>query len=189
MYTFVLVTTVFAFYLDTFCVLLVTIATFSFLLMNNCKNRFSSVECPPRICYFLTSRKNYCLSAFTDGEIGLAITQILAITGIMQFAMRQNAEMTNQLMAVERVIDYIQLPPESNLRDRGIFLRKKSTHKWDIALPANTPKNWPSKGSIEFKNVYMRYADEIPPVLKELEIMIPAGEKVCEFQVRILCSM
>lgn len=121
------------------------------------------------------------LSAFTSSEVGLTITQIIMVTGYIQLGMRQNAEMANQIIAVERLIDYAQLPPEPNVRDRGIFLRKKDEQ--DMVLPTNAPKNWPSKGSIEFKNVYMRYADEIPFVLKGLDIVISAGEKVCEFQV------
>ncbi|XP_032678119.1 multidrug resistance-associated protein 4-like [Odontomachus brunneus] len=151
MYTYDVTTTIFSFYLDIFCVILITIVTFTFLLTNN---------------------------SFTGGEVGLGITQILAISGSMQYVMRQNADMTNQIMALERIIDYIQLPPESNFRDRGVFLQKKKSNKWDMELPANAPKNWPSKGSIEFKNVYMRYADETPPVLKELDIVILAGEKI-----------
>lgn len=118
--------------------------------------------------------------------MGLAITQIIAITGYMQFGMRQNAEVANQMMAVERVIDYIQLPPEPNIRDRGLFLKQKN--KQEPTLPANAPKNWPSEGRIEFKNVYMRYAAEIPLVLKGLNIVISAGEKVCKFQMQVLRS-
>lgn len=108
--------------------------------------------------------------------MGLAITQIMAITGYLQFGMRQNAEVANQMMAVERVFEYIQLPPEPNFRDRGLFLKQKN--KQEPPLPVDAPKNWPSKGEIKFKNVYMRYADEIPSVLKGLNIVITAGEKV-----------
>ncbi|XP_014467791.1 PREDICTED: multidrug resistance-associated protein 4-like [Dinoponera quadriceps] len=148
-YMYILTSTAFAFCLDVFCLVLVTVAIFTFLLMKD---------------------------SFTGGEVGLVITQIMAITGYIQFGMRQNAEVANQMMAVERVIDYIQLPPEPNLRDRGLFLKKKN--KQEPALPANTPKNWPLMGNIEFNNVYMRYANEFPPVLKGLNIVIPAGEKI-----------
>lgn len=109
----------------------------------------------------------------------MAITQIMAMTGIIQWGMRQSAEVTNQMMAVERVLEYIQLAAEPNLRDRGTYLKKKD--KENLALPDNAPKGWPKDGSIVFKNVYMRYSDDDPPVLKSLNMVINPGEKVREF--------
>lgn len=108
----------------------------------------------------------------------MAITQVMAMTGIIQWGMRQSAEVANQMMAVERVLEYIQLPAESNLRHRGMYVKKKDKN---LALLSNVPKNWPDQGCIKFKNVYMRYADEDPPVLKDLNIVIYPGEKVWEF--------
>lgn len=123
-----------------------------------------------------------CVSAFSGGEVGLAITQIMAITSYIQFGMRQNAEVANQLMAVERVLDYVQLSPEPNLCDRGAFLKKKD--RQNLALPAEPRSFWPDQGRIEFKNVYMRYVDEDPPVLKDLNMVIHAREKVRKFRTR-----
>ncbi|XP_011635936.1 probable multidrug resistance-associated protein lethal(2)03659 isoform X3 [Pogonomyrmex barbatus] len=113
--------------------------------------------------------------AFSGGEVGLAITQIMAMTGIIQWGMRQSAEVANQMMAVERVLEYIQLPAEPNLRDQEVYMKKKDKK---LALPSNAPNTWPDEGCIKFKNVYMRYADEEPPVLKNLNIVIYPGEKI-----------
>jgi len=106
----------------------------------------------------------------------LAITQVMSMTGIIQWGMRQSAEVQNQMMAVERVFEYVQLPAEPNLKDRGTFLSKKE--KQNLVLPAEVPKTWPDKACIKFKNVYMRYADDEQPVLKNLNIVIYPGEKV-----------
>ena len=125
---------------------------------------------------------NVSLAAFSGGEVGLAITQVMSLTGMIQWAMRQNAEMENQMMAVERVLEYTQIVPEPNLRDRGKFAKK--TEK-KIALPANAPKNWPSEGVIQFRSVYLKYAEDDPPVLKELNIAINPGEKVRGFFVQL----
>lgn len=118
-------------------------------------------------------------SAFSGGEVGLAITQVMAMTQIIQWGMRQSAEVTNQMMAVERVLEYIQLKPEPNLKDRGVFLKTKE--KELVALPAPIPSNWPNKGCIKFKEVYMRYADDYPPILKGLNLIIQSGQKVRGF--------
>lgn len=148
-YMYIVTSTAFGFTLDVFCFFFISLVTFSFLLFNQ---------------------------SFSGGEVGLAITQIMAMTGIIQWGMRQSAEVTNQMMAVERVLEYIQLAAEPNLRDRGTYLKKKD--KENLALPDNAPKSWPKDGSIIFKNVYMRYSDEDPPVLKGLNMVIYPGEKV-----------
>lgn len=147
-YMYIVTSTAFGFSLDVFCFLFTSLVVFSFLLLDK---------------------------SFSGGEVGLAITQVMAMTGIIQWGMRQSAEVANQMMAVERVLEYIQLPAEPNLRHRGIYVKKKDKN---LALPSNSPKNWPDQGCIKFKNIYMRYADEDPPVLKGLNIVIHPGEKV-----------
>lgn len=102
----------------------------------------------------------------------------MAMTGMIQWGMRQNAEVANQLMSVERVLEYTQIIPEPNLRDRGKFAKK--TEK-QVALPVNAPKNWPTDGMIKFKSVYLKYVEEDPPVLKGLNLVINPGEKVYFF--------
>ncbi|XP_053982537.1 ATP-binding cassette subfamily C member 4-like isoform X1 [Hylaeus volcanicus] len=148
-YMYVVTSTAFGFSLDIFCFVFTSLVTFSFLLLQQ---------------------------SFSGGEVGLAITQVMAMTGMIQWGMRQNAEVANQMMSVERVLEYTQIEPEPNLRDRGKFA--KNTDKQAIALPANAPKNWPTEGLIVFKNVYLRYADDEPPVLKNLNLVIRSGEKV-----------
>lgn len=123
--------------------------------------------------------------------MGLAITQVMAMTGMIQWGMRQSAEVTNQMMSVERVLEYTELAPEPNLRDSTVDGRnsnkrkkrkskkRKSEHQ-EVAL-FETPENWPSDGRVEFKAVYMRYSEEDPPVLKGLSLVIRPSEKVCGF--------
>lgn len=41
------------------------------------------------------------------------------------------------------------------------------------------PPTWPSQGHISFDQVYLRYAPDEDPVLKNLNINIESGWKVC----------
>ncbi|XP_046746120.1 probable multidrug resistance-associated protein lethal(2)03659 isoform X2 [Diprion similis] len=113
---------------------------------------------------------------FSGSEVGLAITQAMALTGVIQWGMRQSAEVANQLMSVERVIEYTQLPPEPNLRDKGII--KKSKAKSTSQPPPPPPQDWPSHGCVRLTDVYMRYVEDEAPVLKGLNLVIRPGEKV-----------
>lgn len=95
------------------------------------------------------------------GQVGLAITQAMALTGMLQWGIRQSAEVANQLMAVERILEYRDLKPET------------SPEK-----PQKVNDQWPEKGKIEFRNVIYRYFAEAEPVLKGLNFIVQPKEKI-----------
>lgn len=54
---------------------------------------------------------------FSDGgvngsDVGLAISQSLILTGMVQYGMRQTAEVVSQMTCVERVLEYTTLEKE-----------------------------------------------------------------------------
>lgn len=114
--------------------------------------------------------------------MGLAITQMMAIAGLVQWGMRQSAEVTNQLMSVERILEYTQILPENNLRDRSVTIRGKKGRKSSMTLVV-PPKDWPSAGSVVFRSVFMRYSEQDEPVLRDLSFLIKPTEKVCRFKI------
>lgn len=67
------------------------------------------------------------------------------------------------MTSVERVIEYSRLPPEAAL---------------ESDKDKKPPKNWPSKGYIQYKNVSLTYNKNEPPVLKNLNFEIYPEEKV-----------
>lgn len=94
-------------------------------------------------------------------RVGLAITQSLALSGWLPFGVTQSAEAANQLMAVERVIEYRNLKPE------------KEPEK-----PFEVSPEWPLKGQIEFRKVFYRYFIEAEPVLRGITFSIRPKEKI-----------
>ncbi|XP_065162760.1 probable multidrug resistance-associated protein lethal(2)03659 [Atheta coriaria] len=98
-----------------------------------------------------------------EGDVGLVISQSLILTGMLQYGMRQTTEVANNMTSVERVLQYTKLDKE------GPF---EST-------PAQKPhRDWPMKGEVKLKNLYLQYSTSDPPVLKNLNLEIPAGFKV-----------
>ncbi|KAG5889081.1 hypothetical protein JTB14_004925 [Gonioctena quinquepunctata] len=95
------------------------------------------------------------------GNMGLALTQAMGLTGMFQWGMRQWSELENQLTSVERVQEYADLKPEKE----GDKVKAQ-------------PKSWPQKGKVEFRNMSLRYAPKDPCVLRDLTFTIQAREKV-----------
>lgn len=95
------------------------------------------------------------------GQVGLAITQAMSLTGMLQWGIRQSAEVANQMMSVERILEYRDLKPET------------SPEK-----PKKLNDQWPEKGKIEFRNVFYRYFQEAEPVLKGLNFVVQPKEKI-----------
>ncbi|CAG9860398.1 unnamed protein product [Phyllotreta striolata] len=99
---------------------------------------------------------------FLSGNVGLVISQSLILTGMLQFGVRQSANAASNMISVERIMQYTKLDREGPFETVG----------------NKPPRDWPVKGRITFKNTYLRYAMELPPVLKNINICIEPSEKV-----------
>ena len=97
------------------------------------------------------------------GDVGLAISQVLILCGMLQYGMRQTAEMVAQMTSVERIFQFTELEQEGPFESE----------------PGKKPlKTWPSKGEIKFDQLYLKYSDESEPVLKNLKFVVESGMKV-----------
>ena len=92
---------------------------------------------------------------------GLVLSYILGIVQMLQFGVRQLAEVENGMNAVER------------LRYYGNEIEEEAPlHTVDIR------PSWPEKGEIIFDNVQMRYRDGLPLVLSGLSMHVKGGERI-----------
>lgn len=131
------VTRGFAFWLDLVCVIYIAFITYAFVEMDS--------------------------SNIPGGNVGLAITQIIGLIGMTQWGIRQTSELENQMVSVERVLEYAELPCEEQ---SGNEIKSKA------------PEGWPSKGEIEFKDLSLFYNDETKPSIKNLSFVIKPQEKI-----------
>jgi ATP-binding cassette subfamily C (CFTR/MRP) protein 4 len=82
-FMYINVSQAFGFTLDVLCMIFVCCVTLSFLIFDT--------------------------SDINGASVGLAITQSMALTMMLQWGIRQSAEVMNQMMAVERVLEYREL--------------------------------------------------------------------------------
>ncbi|KAJ6635777.1 putative multidrug resistance-associated protein lethal [Pseudolycoriella hygida] len=136
-YLFISTSRAFGFWLDAWCVVYIAIVTLSFFIMGD-----------------------------AGGNVGLAITQAMGMTGMVQWGMRQSAELENTMTAVERVVEYETVDPEDELESTDTSKKP--------------PPEWPEEGDIKFDRVSLRYFPDPQAdlVLKDLEFHIMPKEKV-----------
>ncbi|KZV93978.1 hypothetical protein EXIGLDRAFT_645578 [Exidia glandulosa HHB12029] len=96
------------------------------------------------------------------GIAAIVITQAQGVLGAIFFGTRAYLNVQQTFNGIERIAEYIDLPPEPP--------RLSNTPP---------PANWPSHESgIEFNNVAIKYAPELDPVLKNVSFEIQPREKI-----------
>ncbi|EED18119.1 oligomycin resistance ATP-dependent permease yor1, putative [Talaromyces stipitatus ATCC 10500] len=92
---------------------------------------------------------------------GLVLSYLLTSVQMLQFTVRQAADVDNNMDSVER-IDYYGRQIEQE-------------------APAHTipvPEEWPSRGEVIFQNAHLRYRPRLPFALEEFNLHIQPGERV-----------
>lgn len=86
----------------------------------------------------------------------------MSLTELLQWGIRQSAEVSNHIISVERILEYRDLEAEWTPSPQVIEL----------------PNDWPHEGKIEFRDVVYRYSASAKPVLKGLTFVVQAKEKI-----------
>ncbi|XP_043708542.1 ABC transporter C family member 3-like [Telopea speciosissima] len=94
------------------------------------------------------------------GVIGLAVTYGLSLS--MQGVVWDFSILENKIISVERIMQYANIPSEPPL-----------------LVEENRPGHgWPSKGTVDFVDLQVRYAPHLPLVLRDLTCIFPGGMKI-----------
>ncbi|XP_015781053.1 multidrug resistance-associated protein 1-like [Tetranychus urticae] len=100
--------------------------------------------------------------SLSPGKTGLSISYASQITSMLSMLVRAFSDIENNLVSVERCLEYTKLPVEAS---------------W--INPTHRPqKDWPSKGNITFNKYSTRYRPGLDLVLKEITCCINSNEKV-----------
>jgi ATP-binding cassette, subfamily C (CFTR/MRP), member 1 len=86
----------------------------------------------------------------------------LQITQSLNWIVRQSVEVETNIVSVERVLEYANLPSEA---PEVIFKKRPNI-------------GWPAHGQISVKNYSTRYREGLDPVLKDITLDIKAREKI-----------
>ncbi|BGP13132.1 hypothetical protein JCM10213v2_001051 [Rhodosporidiobolus nylandii] len=96
------------------------------------------------------------------GIVGLMLSYALSTTQTLNWIVRSATEVETNIVSVERVQEYIDLPSEAPLE-----------------VPEHKPDDsWPQNGALKFEHVQARYRPELDLVLRDVDFEIKGGEKV-----------
>ncbi|XP_068923158.1 ATP-binding cassette sub-family C member 2 [Petaurus breviceps papuanus] len=93
--------------------------------------------------------------------VGLVLSNALNITQTLNWLVRMTSELETNIVAVERINEYIKVKNEA---------------RW--ITEKRPPRDWPSKGEIQFTNYEVRYRPELDLTLHGITCNIKSMEKV-----------
>eukprot|EP00985_Skeletonema_marinoi_P017655 scaffold9736_cov144-Skeletonema_marinoi.AAC.24 len=97
------------------------------------------------------------------GVLGLTLSLLLQLSMLFQYMIRQSAQVINNMISVERIQNFCDLPSEAAF-----------TNEYDNQVSPN----WPQSGSIEIQDLSVRYRDGLPLSLRNLSFKIDGGSRV-----------
>jgi ATP-binding cassette, subfamily C (CFTR/MRP), member 1 len=101
-------------------------------------------------------------SGLSAGFVGLSLSYALQITQSLNWIVRQTVEVETNIVSVERVLEYANLPSEAP----------------DVIFKNRPNIGWPAQGAVQFNNYSTRYREGLGLVLKDVCLDIKAHEKV-----------
>lgn len=97
----------------------------------------------------------------SPGLVGLAISYALSISNLLSGVLSTFTETEQELIAIERVKQYLNLPSEPNIEGTQ-----------------DAPFSWPHQGVIKFRKVYMSYRENLVPALNGISFETESYERV-----------
>ncbi|XP_017659517.1 PREDICTED: canalicular multispecific organic anion transporter 1 [Lepidothrix coronata] len=100
-------------------------------------------------------------NTLAGGIVGLSVSSALSVTQTLNWLVRTSSELETNIVAVERVHEYMKVENEA---------------PW--VTGKRPPRDWPSKGEIQFIDYKVRYRPELDLVLQGITCNIGSTEKV-----------
>ncbi|XP_025016128.1 multidrug resistance-associated protein 1-like isoform X2 [Tetranychus urticae] len=128
-------------------------------------NRWLNVRLELMGCFIVLLSSTFAVISRTSLDpsvVGLILSYALTISKTLSFLVRNSSYLETSIIAVERIIEYCQIPSEADWYKAKI-----------------SPRNsWPEKGSIEFHDFETRYRVDTELIIKGITAKIEPKEKI-----------
>ncbi|UYV60328.1 hypothetical protein LAZ67_1000843 [Cordylochernes scorpioides] len=133
-------------------------------------NRWLEVRlelCGNLIVFFASLFSVLQKDVLTPGDVGLTISYALSMTATLNWMVRMSSELEANIVSVERINEYINLPIEV----------EHVQAPWEVP-ETKPPPEWPQQGAIQLSGYSTRYRAGLDLVLRQLDVALQPGEKV-----------
>lgn len=126
-------------------------------------NRWFSIRIP-MIGGAISGMTAFCLiysvyhQYLTAATAGLVVLYSLSFWGALNWGIRILSDLESRMTSIERI---------------RFMTGIESEKFFTTAIKSEVPASWPSEGRIQFKNVYAKYDESLPDVVKGLSVDIP----------------
>ena len=100
------------------------------------------------------------------GFVAVGLTYSFQLTTYLKFLIRMIASGEAQMNSIERIKYYMDNIP------------REGAVKAETTEMIEAPQEWPARGEIQAEHISMRYRNEGPLVLKDIDFTVKAGEKI-----------
>ncbi|XP_049822261.1 probable multidrug resistance-associated protein lethal(2)03659 [Aethina tumida] len=114
-------------------------------------------SCCTLLITFIIVRFLFFETDTSAGDVGLVLTQVMALSDSVQYAIRYYADLENQMTSVEKVLEYTEAKTETKAGD--------------------VLKDWPKRGRVQFENVSLTYSNN-ETVLRNISFTVEARQKI-----------
>ncbi|KAI8334843.1 P-loop containing nucleoside triphosphate hydrolase protein [Choanephora cucurbitarum] len=101
------------------------------------------------------------LDKMDSGLAGFCLTFVSMFTTLVERGVERYNSLENSFNAVERVVEYMQIEQEA-----------------PRITDTRPPVDWPTEGAIEVKQLQVRYASDLPIILKNISFNVHSREKI-----------
>eukprot|EP00536_Pseudo-nitzschia_multiseries_P014610 jgi/Psemu1/215290/e_gw1.735.14.1 len=115
------------------------------------------------VCFFSVFSHRQGWFTVDPTNIGLSISMLLQLCDAFQWCVRQSAEVVNQMVSVERVVEFGKVEPEAPL---------------ELETDKKLDESWPSRGAISVKDLSTRYRPTLPLALAGVSFSVPSGSRI-----------
>ncbi|XP_065643858.1 multidrug resistance-associated protein 1-like isoform X2 [Hydra vulgaris] len=98
----------------------------------------------------------------SPGMVGLSISYALQVTQTLNWLVRLSSELENDIISVERIKEYIDVPTEAAA----------------IVETCRPSQDWPKFGAVAFHNICLRYRCDLDFVLNDISFNVEPSEKI-----------
>ncbi|KAK0643455.1 P-loop containing nucleoside triphosphate hydrolase protein [Cercophora newfieldiana] len=117
----------------------------------------------------------YKASSLGAGLVGFSLSNVTGLSNAILYLVRCLNQLEVEFQGFQRVVEFISIEPEEK---EDAAVTKPALLNSSEFIGEELPAGWPRTGSVELRHVTVRYDEDGPDILKDINLKFEAGERV-----------